>query len=42
MLDRPLLALADERGAGENYGQHGDIVDHLHYRGETNGPLNSG
>src|SRR5215470_16591878 len=34
MLDRALLALADERGSGQDYGEHGEIVDDLHHRGE--------
>ncbi len=34
MLDRALLALADERRAGQDYGQHSEVVDHLHHRGE--------
>src|SRR5215813_10034315 len=34
MLDRALLALADERGSGQDHGEHGEIVDDLHHRGE--------
>ena len=31
MLDRTLLALANERGAGEHDGNHGEIADDLHH-----------
>src|SRR5215470_11047918 len=34
MLDRALLALADERSSGQDYGEHGEIVDDLHHRVE--------
>src|SRR5262249_34576805 len=34
MLDRALLALADERSSGQDHGEHGEIVDDLHHRGE--------
>ena len=34
MLDRALLALADERGAGQDHREHGDVVDDLHDGGE--------
>ena len=34
MLDRPMLALANERGAGQNDREHGDVADDLHHRGE--------
>src|SRR5262245_25734452 len=34
MLDRALLTLADERGSGQDHGEHGEIVDDLHHRGE--------
>ena len=34
MLDGAALALADQRGAGEDDRQRRDVVDHLHHRGE--------
>ena len=34
VLDRAVLALADQRGAGQHDRQHGDVVDDLHHRAE--------
>src|SRR6516165_3076050 len=34
MLHRPLLALPNERSAGQDHCQHGYVVDDLHDRGE--------
>src|SRR5262245_19943837 len=34
MLDRTLLALANQRGSAEDYGEHGQTVDDLHDRVE--------
>jgi len=37
MLDRALLALADQRDAGQDDGQGGDLIDHLRHRREPSG-----
>src|SRR3974377_282353 len=34
MLDGTLLALANERSASEDHGDHGEIADNLHHRPE--------
>mmetsp|Transcript_91075 Transcript_91075/g.253589 ORF Transcript_91075/g.253589 Transcript_91075/m.253589 type:complete len:276 (+) Transcript_91075:783-1610(+) len=34
VLDGAVLALADQRGAGQDDGEHGDVVDDLHQRTE--------
>ena len=35
MLDGTVLALADQRRAGEDNGQHGDVVDDRHHRAKA-------
>jgi hypothetical protein len=37
MFDSALFPLPDERCAGQNHRQHGDVIDDLHDRGEPIG-----